>query len=164
MTNMWPKQSECPKFYGNPDPRGEGVPFRPWEDDSLTKITPPWRMVLAWAPEQEVKTIRIHKKCAPSLATILLAIKTHYGEQGVIEANRLHLYGGAYNFRLMRGSHHLSMHSYGCAIDLDPEHNKFGDSFGSMPPAVVKIFADEGWVWGGSWSNPDWMHFQAAII
>jgi hypothetical protein len=33
-----------------------------------------------------------------------------------------------------------------------------------MPDAVVKLFAAEGWVWGGPWSKPDGMHFQAAIL
>ena len=31
-----------------------------------------------------------------------------------------------------------------------------------MPAAVVDIFADEGWQWGGRWHNADAMHFQAA--
>jgi hypothetical protein len=69
---------------------------------------------------------------------------------------------------MMRGSHALSMHSYGCAVDFDPARNAFHNrhpSFGT--PAnryVVEAFAAEGWVWGGQWRDPDGMHFQAARV
>lgn len=163
--NAWPKQSECAKFYGNPDTNGDGVPDRAWEDANLTRYTPPWQMVLAWNTSAKVAAIRIHKKCAPSLATVFQAIWDVYGrQQQQIEARNLHLYGGAYNFRLKRGGHTLSMHSYGCAIDLDPAHNEFGATHGTIPLEVIKAFHDEGWVHGGSWAKPDWMHFQAAVI
>ena len=80
----------------------------------------------------------------------------------------MHLCGGAFNFRLKRGGNSLSIHSWGAAIDLDPERNALGRRYragaGMMPMAVVEIFAAEGWVWGGPWSRPDAMHFQAAVI
>lgn len=163
--NTWPNQSDCATFYGNPDPRHEGVPFRLWENENIIKIMPPWRMVLAWSPKDQVKSLRIHKKCANSLSTVLQDIFDAYERsQAKIEAAGLHLYGGAYNFRLKRGGTTLSMHSYGCAIDLDPEHNGFGAEHGTMPKDVVALFRAQGWVWGGTWSKPDWMHFQAAIV
>jgi hypothetical protein len=164
MSN-WPKQSECNNFYGNPDPRSDGVPSRMWEDENLTRIKPPWRMVLAWDKSNAVSSIRIHKKCAESLSRVLSIIWKNYGEhQTNIEAGGLHLYGGAYNFRMKRGGSTLSMHSYGCAIDLDPEHNGFGAKRGAMPLAAITAFQAEGWVYGGLWRKPDWMHFQAAIV
>ena len=162
--NHWPKQADCPTFYGNPDPDGDGHPNRAWEDANLTRVVPPWQMVLAWDASKPVKSILIHKKCAPSLATVLQSIWEYCGrDQFKIEVARAHLYGGAYNFRLMRGSSRLSMHSYGCAIDLDPEHNAFG-SAPTMAPQIVKAFEDQGWVWGGLWKKPDGQHFQAAIV
>lgn len=163
--NEWPKQSECPKFYGEPDADKNGFPDRAWEDANLTRLVPPWRMVLAWDEHALVKSILIHKKCAPSLATVLQAIWEFYGrDQTKIDAVNLDLYGGAYNFRLKRGGTTLSMHSYGCAIDLDPQHNQFGARHGAMPPGVVNAFRAEGWTWGGSWLKPDFMHFQAAAV
>jgi hypothetical protein len=84
--------------------------------------------------------------------------------QARIEANHLHLFGGSYNFRLMRGSNQLSMHSWGCALDLDPEGNPFGRNRAKcrMPAPVVEAFQAEGFEWGGRWKRPDAMHFQAA--
>lgn len=165
--NPWPRPDAASlnDFYGNPDRDGNGAADRAWEDANLDAIVPPYRMVLAWAPQTPVKTIRIHKRCSLSLRRILQAICDHYPDQGALEAARMHLFGGAYNFRLKRGGASLSNHSWGAAIDLDPERNGFGvrwrPNAGMMPPEVVEIFAAHGWAWGGRWSKPDGMHFEA---
>lgn len=165
MTNGWPHQSSAAMnaFYGNPDPNHDGIPDRAWEDANLVSITPPYAMFLAWAPTQRVKTIRVHKSAADSLLRVLRAIFAHYGSQAAIEAARMHLYGGCYNFRLMRGGTSLSIHSWGGAIDIDPEGNPFGGKV-TMPAPVVSAFAAENWTWGGPWSKHDGMHFQAANL
>ena len=162
----WPKQDAASMnaFFGDPDADHNGVPDRAWEDANLTLVTPPYRMVLAWALDKPVRGIRCHKKVATSLAVVLKRILDHYGNQPAVEAAGMHLYGGAYNFRLKRGGATLSNHSWGSAIDLDPAHNGFGVRNGSMPAPVVKFFEAEGWVWGGHWSTPDAMHFQAARL
>jgi hypothetical protein len=60
------------------------------------------------------------------------------------------------------------VHSWGAAVDLSPLINrwrrKYDESKGVMPLTVVKLFEDEGWTWGGKWSKPDPMHFQAADL
>ena len=166
--SAWPKQSAMSAFYGNPDTNHDGMPDAAWEAANLISIKSPYRMVLAWDPSRTVSTIRVHKKCADSLLRVLTAIKAHYGTQEEIDAARMHLYGGCYNFRLMRGGSSLSIHSWGAAIDLDPERNGLGVTYnpakGMMPQAVIDAFAAEGWVWGGKWSRPDGMHFQAAVV
>jgi hypothetical protein len=129
----------------------------------LVRVVPPYKMALAWAPKYPVSAIRVHRKVADSLLTVLTAIKDHYGTQEAIEAARMHLYGGGYMFRLKRGGHDLSIHSWGAAIDLDPEGNPFGGKV-TMPQVVVDAFAKEGWVWGGPWHTHDGMHFQAATL
>lgn len=162
----WPLQRDCAIFYGNPDANGDGVPDRAWEDANLVTINPRWPMWLAWDIKVPVRSIRVHRKCSESLGRILDALASHYVTTEQIEQAGLHLYGGAYNFRLMRGSTKLSMHSYGCAIDLDPAHNQLGKSWraGMIPKEVVNAFEHEGWVWGGTWSRPDAQHFQAARV
>lgn len=164
--NTWPLQRDCAKFYGDPDVNGDGVADRAWEDANIVSLAPRWNMWLAWDPTRQVKRIRIHKACAESLGRILDAIALHYLSQEKIEQHRLHLYGGAYNFRTMRGSNKLSMHAYGCAIDFDPENNPLGKSWraGMIPQQAVLIFEQHGWVWGGHWSRPDAQHFQAARV
>lgn len=161
----WPTAAKVKEFYGDPDAGHDGVADRVWEMANIERFAPPYRMVLAWDPTKRVSAIACHKACASSLHRILTKIAEYFGSEQAIEANRMHMYGGAYNFRLMRGSTKLSMHSYGCSIDLDPASNGLGraykESMGMMPMAVVEIFKAEGWAWGGRWKRPDCMHFEA---
>lgn len=164
--SRWPTQSPAAMndFYGDPDANHDGRADPVWMKANLVRVKPPYRMKWSWAGE--VATITVHRRCAESLLRALEGIARHYGSQAAIERARMHLCGGAFNFRLMRGGSNLSVHSWGAAIDLDPERNglgrRYAESLGMMPMAVVEIFAGEGWEWGGRWSRPDAMHFQAA--
>jgi hypothetical protein len=170
---IWPKQSECDQFYGNPRGRN-GLANATWEAANLEFVAVPWKMVAAWGSGTKITRMKVHKKCAASLYRVLQAIwisalkasKDKAGAQALIESWGLHLYGGGYNFRPKRGRSVLSMHAYGCAIDLDPDRNDMGDRAPHLAncPEVVKAFTDEGWAWGGDWENPDAMHFQAARV
>lgn len=160
----WPMQVNRNQFYGNPAlPNGKLDPK--WEAANIVRVNIPWKAVLAWDTKTAVKTIRIHRLCAPSLERILAAIWAAAGKkQATIEAWGMHLYGGAFEFRLTRGGSSLSSHSWACAIDWDPGRNALGDNtpnFANVPD-VLKAFADEGWTWGGAWARKDGMHWQAA--
>ena len=147
----WPFQRDCDTFYG--DPRK-----KLWKLFNLTYIKPPFVMTY---DRKVVKYISIHKKCAASLSRILQAIYVASGkDQRVLNNWGVSIFGGVYNFRLMRNSNRLSMHSYACAIDLDPAKFPMGQSAEAFPEPVLKAFADEGWV---NLTN-DRMHFQAAIV
>lgn len=165
----WPLQSEVPAFYGRNIAVKKGVPGPDpkWEKENLEYIAVPWRMVAAWDTGQRVKAFRVHRLCADDLEIILGEIWSEFGKrQAEIERVRMHLYGGGYAWRMMRGASRLSMHSYGCALDFDPAHNGFGDPSPDMSPVVVSVFEAHGWVWGGRWSasHRDGMHFQAARV
>jgi hypothetical protein len=160
----WPTQAECDAFYGNP--RGpNGKPSAAWVKANLTTIPAPYRMTFDGRP---VTRIQIHRKCADSLSRVLAGIWTASGHnQARIEEWGADKFGGTFNYRLMRGLDRLSMHSYGCAIDIDPARNGLGNPRGHLLdcPLVVAAFLAEGWVWGGHWqTRPDAMHFQAARI
>ena len=162
---MWPLQSQCEAFYGNPRGRN-GQASGPWESTNLVRITPPFKIYFAGKP---VSSLRIHNKCAESLTRIFNALWEAAGhDQKKLDEAGVTAFGGSYNFRLMRGSNVLSMHSYGCAIDLDPARNGFHDQHPHFAnyPWVVKCFKDEGWTWGGDWAgrSKDGMHFQAARV
>lgn len=161
----WPKQSECDSFYGNPRGRN-GQPSGRWESENLVPIAPPFQMFYAGKP---IKTFRFHKKCAAAVLAALQAInEAAKGDKKLLTECGANIFGGSYNFRLKRNSNTLSMHAWGCAIDLDPARNGLGDKtpYFAKYPFVIKAFEDQGAVWGGRWagSSCDGMHFQFARV
>jgi hypothetical protein len=163
MMTAWPHQSECDSYYGNPR-----VDNAHWQAENLTMVRCPWRMVMG---QTIVQSIRIHRKCAASLGEVLADAWDAIGHSQ-FEAHRRgwDTYSGSYNFRPIRGSTHLSMHAYGCAIDFDGPHNQLhssptdGVGFTESDP-LVQAFEGQGWIWGGRWTGrSDPMHFQAAIV
>lgn len=167
---QWPSQkhSELNAFYGNPDADGNGRPDASWERDNLVGVVPPFRMVLSWQVDKPVRSFPFHKRAAPALRKVLDDVLKLYPARSDLERTGIHLWGGAYNFRLMRGSNSLSMHSWACAIDFNPEVNRFGrvyrEHLGMMPMPIVDLFRAQGFTWGGLWRKPDPMHFQAAHL
>lgn len=165
---MWPTQADCDRFYGNPRNRNDASkPSAAWESTNLVRVKPPF--VIRYEGTPVKAGVLIHKKCSESLARVFENIWEASGQnQDVIDEWGVSSFGGSYNFRLMRGSSRLSMHSWGCAIDLDPDRNAFHDTTPNFSriPQVVDAFEKEGWTWGGRWSGRscDGMHFQAAAV
>jgi len=161
----WPLQSQCDAYYGNPRGRN-GRASAQWEKANLVRVAPPFKMQFAGKP---ITSVSIHKRCADSLAKIFNNIWLASGKnQKIIDDWGVSVFSGSYNYRVMRGGNVLSMHAYGCAIDLDAPRNGFHDPTPhfAQVPQVLKAFEDEGWTWGGSWSgrSKDGMHFQAARV
>jgi hypothetical protein len=155
--NDWPLQTEADAFYGNP--RGaNGKASTLWKLRNITHIPPPFAMRFAG---QAITGIAVHKRCADSLATVLHEIWLAAGKnQTVIDDWGVSDFGGSFNFRLMRGSSRLSMHAYGCAVDLAPARFPMGRSRPVFAEPVCQAFASQGWV-----NLPrDRMHFQAARL
>ncbi len=88
---------------------------------------------------------------------------------------------GAFVCRATRGSSSWSQHAYGLAVDVNPFHNPYWRN-GRLLPGLASTYLDRaalrpgmlapggevasafgamGWRWGGSWSEPDYMHFSA---
>lgn len=76
---------------------------------------------------------------------------------------------GSYNYRVIQDTGRLSPHAYGIAIDLnrnDSDYWKWVDkSKGSKrieeyPKELVKVFEDNGFIWGGKWEHFDILHFE----
>lgn len=164
MSN-WPHQNDVDTFYGNPRGR-DGLENRKWVAENIVKVAAPWKLVTAW-DFRPVAAVRIHRRCADSLTRVFERIWVAAGrEQDRIHEWGMHLYAGGFNYRMMRGSTRLSMHSWGCAVDFDSARNAFGDrtpNFASIPQ-VLAAFDAEDWTWGGRWHKPDGMHWQAADV
>ena len=117
------------------------------------------------------RKITVHK----ALINEVQGIFTELKNAGVI----LNKYIGGYFFRPINNPSHpgsttLSMHSFGCAIDINYNLNPFVKggvplTSGDDTPAgkvrtlgspIVRAFAKYGWGWGGRYG--DYMHFSKA--
>lgn len=160
--NNWPLQTQAAMnaFYG---------PAMATGNPNLTSMNLPYPMVIAWDPTKTITKITCHKKVKDSVIKVLTNVFDEYGIEK-IRALRLHYFGGCFNYRLMRGGTQLSTHSWGIALDFDPENNqlKWGrDRALFAKPDYIKwweCWEKEGWVSLGRQRNYDWMHVQAAKL
>lgn len=152
----WPRQADVPAFYGA-------------VGSNQTTLKLPYPMVLAWDLKASVGKMSINKKLAAGAGRALQKTLDHYGIDQ-IRALGLDRFGGCLNVRKMRGGNAMSMHSWGIAIDFDPERNqlRWGRDRALLARAAYKPFLDfweeEGWISLGRERNFDWMHVQAARL
>ncbi|WP_439604163.1 peptidoglycan-binding protein [Shinella sp.] len=154
--SAWPRQTDCLKFYG---PVGT----------SQVSVDIPFDMYLAWDKGTRIRRMSLHAKVAASAAIVFNRIAGVYSA-AERKALGLDLFGGSLNVRKMRGGSSYSMHSWGIAIDFDPERNQlaWGRDRARLAQADALPFWNaweaEGWISLGRQKNFDWMHVQAARL
>jgi hypothetical protein len=126
-----------------------------WQVDYLASVALPFPLPLAWNPSKSVNRMTCHRRMVEIFSAAfdqVLASK--------LQA-KIFSFGGCFAFRQQRTGARLSAHSWGIAIDLNTGTNKQG-SVGNMDAALVEIFREAGFEWGGEWSGKvrDPMHFQ----
>jgi hypothetical protein len=142
--------------YGTPNETGVNY---------LVTIPLPYPMRLSWDKSKIITRLRCHKLVANQLSAIFKDILDFYGLEH-IQRLGIDLYGGCFNFRKMRGGSDWSRHSWGVAIDLDPERNQLKQTSKSAQFAkmdykpMIDIFYKHGFVSLGREKNYDWMHFE----
>lgn len=139
---------------------------QPGNPDELTVITLPYKMRIAWDKTKTISKMSCHKLIAPNLLAVFNDLLNHYGLEKIQELG-IDLFGGCVNVRLMRGSNtKWSRHSWGIAIDLDPDSNglktKWADAQFSKPEYqfMVDTFYNHGFFSYGKDRNYDAMHFE----
>lgn len=160
-TTNWPKQKDCPKFYGQPGTSAL--------TSQLRSYTLPLAMRIDWNLSQKTTKVQLHEKCGDSAMRVMEQVVRHYGEAQWRKLG-LDRNAGTYNSRKMRGGTSWSMHAYGCAWDFYAAPN------GLRVPAPQALFSgeaykpffdiweSEGWTSLGRAINRDWMHVQAAYL
>ena len=149
------KTEEIIKKYGKPNQVGT----------YLTSIKLPYPMKLAWDKSTKVTTIRCHKLVADNFSSVFNEILEVYGLAKIQELG-IDLFGGCFNFRSMRGGSDYSRHSWGIAIDLDPERNQLKETSRTARFArpeydkLHEIFEKYGFENMGKVKGYDWMHFE----
>ena len=162
---MLPTQSEVlagRSIYGDPRGRNPSVVSPGWYARNMVLLPVPFRMTYAGKP---MRGLMFHRAAAPHFARFFdLLLAEAKGRQETLDHWGVSINGGSFNYRLMRGLNTLSMHSYGCALDLDPARNGLGDATPRFAefPEVVRAFRASGLEWGGDWKRrKDGMHLQA---
>lgn len=84
--------------------------------------------------------------------------------------------GGTFNWRKISGTDRISTHSFGITIDINVKYSNYWqwdyrnwtdlnpkDTLryqNSIPLEIVKVFEQNGFIWGGRWYHYDTMHFE----
>lgn len=153
---VWPKQSRVESVFGTPG-----------QASKQTSLVFPFPMRLAWDLDSTVRKASCHVLCRESFEFIWKSTLDHYGVDE-IRRLRLDLYGGILNVRRMRGGSSWSMHAWGIAQDVDPEHNALkmkraqATLDGPEYDPFWKIVLATGATSLGIKHDFDWMHFQFA--
>lgn len=126
------------------------------------------------------KNIVIHEDIVEALDRVERGIKALAQEDPEIAAFIASIDSiGGYNWRQIQGTRRMSSHSWGLALDIQPKRlgNKvmywfweriFNDDWMIVPLerrwipplGVVRVFENEGFIWGGKWALYDNMHFE----
>ena len=131
-------------------------------DNGTVTVDPDWVAAnLVMIKLFDGNKVRLHKKLASNFADIYQKAVT----QGDFHPKRI--LGFQPRHVLSDPTRKLSLHSYGIAVDFDPQDNpRSGTIPGTISdhPGFISAFTDAGWSWGGNWTggDRDSMHFQYA--
>ena len=158
---------------------GKGVLYTPLQKDvsdfygemgkNQTTLKTPYPMVLSWDKDTTINKFSCHKAIAQPLGLIFEQTLNTYGYD-IVCALGLNVFGGCLNVRRMRGGNDYSMHSWGIAVDLDPENNKlkWNHARARFAKKEYQDFWDIVYKNGatslGKEKDYDYMHFQFARV
>jgi hypothetical protein len=126
-----------------------------WQAGHLTTIPLPFPLALSWDGSRQVEHITCHRLLQSAFGRVFATLM-EFGLEAKVTS-----FSGCFCFRPQRTGTELSAHSWGIAIDLNPETNAQG-TLGNMDLGVIEVFREAGFEWGGEWSGKvrDPMHFQ----
>jgi hypothetical protein len=165
--------------FGNPSDPANPLKANPdWVSANIIRVSPPagWQLYYQedHKPLVKISGIHMHKLLADSFNTVMTEIwayakqaigvgATNEAVQQWLHDRRLDQTGGGYNFRPNTSNPAvLSLHSFGIAIDWDPDHNPRGSTASTLPDWWYTIWLNNGWSNGKHFHTPDPMHVQFA--
>lgn len=153
---------EIKEYYG-PDGMDDAMIYNPWYWGTLvSRVVLHQPMKLSW-DNAETTAFYAHRIVVPSLSDALLEIQARIEEYAEY-LNLTLTFGGCYCPRLKTDKSGPSTHAWAIAVDLCPELGRYGnkEDAATYPRVIIEAFEKRGWIWGGRWTVPDAMHFQAA--
>ncbi len=157
----WPSQSEVRS--------GKSIFGVAAKQANLVTIDLPYPMKLSWEMTTTTQKLRCHHLVAESLKNIFQNTLDHYGLERLSELG-LDVLGGCFNNRAIIGGKATSLHAWGIAIDIDPNHNGLNEHAPKARlsradyDAFWKFVEQEGATSLGKERDYDWMHFQFASL
>lgn len=137
--------------------------FTYWpQDDGTIDIEPSWVSANIVTGEVPILgNVTCHRVVMPQLRAAMQELV----DTGLADLLRPDQYGGCWVPRFIASdpARGLSLHSWGIALDLNVATNQRG-TVGDMDPRIVEVMARWGFAWGGTWSDPDPMHFELAAL
>jgi hypothetical protein len=109
--------------------------------DFLERVSLPFSLRLSWDPSRTITQMRCHRRLTRVFSSVFGCIQES-GLQAMVPS-----FGGCFAFRPQRTCSKLSAHSWGIAIDLNPDSNPQG-SAGNMDIGLIEIFRRAGFEWG----------------
>ncbi len=122
-----------------------------------------------WLPHKWGKKLRVTKinRMADALTKVSLELDRLPSKYDIF----LFPSAGTVNCRVIAGTHRLSAHATGTAIDIStartnywqwekPDGNGLYPWKNAIPQEVVDVFERHGFIWGGKWYHYDTMHFE----
>jgi hypothetical protein len=152
----WPLQKDCMTYYGK-------------VGTNQVDCELPFDLVLAWEPKTKLRKYSCHRLVKEPMEKVWNRTFDTYGYEKIKEL-RLNYFGGCLNVRKMRGGSSWSMHSWGIAIDIDPDRNDLHTSWKNAQMSkpeykkFVQFWYDEGAINLGLEADYDAMHFQFARL
>ena len=153
---VWPLQRDCMTFFGD-------------VGTNQVSCEMPFPLIIPWEKKTKILKYSCHKLVKAPMERIWQRTLDYYGMQKIQELG-INLFGGCLNVRPIRGGSTWSMHSWGIAVDIDPDrnalHTSWKDSQMSKPEykKFVEFWYDEGAINLGKEANFDSMHFQFARL
>lgn len=125
---------------------------------------------IIWCPKMVGETIKVTKvnKVHKALEKVSAELDAHPELKPYLSD-----IGGMFNWRKIRGTNRLSMHSFGMTIDINTRYSDYWQWTcrcteeevklpyqNRIPQKIVDIFEKNGFIWGGKWYHYDTMHFE----
>ncbi len=116
-----------------------------------------------WRPYRSSRVVQVHELALPAFQLVNenLAAQDAAGRYYPVTV----AYGQAFR-AVTGGSHRMSFHAFGTAVDINPAQNPYNAGnppvlVTDMPAWYVEAWQDAGFCWGGDWASiKDAMHFS----
>jgi len=144
----------------------------PGNTANLSSAKIPFPLRLSWKLDFTIKAFNCHKSLVPHIESVYHELSKL--DKVLLRQSGMEIFGGCYNFRPVRGTESrdrppFSTHSWGAAIDCDPErnglHTKSPRANLSKPEfqPIHIIWAQHGFINMGHVIGRDFMHYEASF-